>query len=128
MLKRLIATKLVKFLLDNKYIQKVLIKNKLAQAIFSKEGPYRTKPEVTSSPRVIPNKYRLSNNNKSGKPNFKREIPKRGMAIITAGIRPISVRISAVQVKATIISPIFRGETNRLIKFLLHISSKKSIL
>ncbi len=30
------------------------IKNKLAQAMFSKEGPNLTRPEVTSKPRVIP--------------------------------------------------------------------------
>ena len=29
-------------------------KNKLAQAMFSKDGPKRSKPEVTKRPNVIP--------------------------------------------------------------------------
>ena len=33
-------------------------KNKLAQAIFSNEGPYRIKPDVTRSPSVTPNIYK----------------------------------------------------------------------
>ena len=32
-------------------------KNKLAQAIFSKDGPNLIKPEVTNNPKVIPNIY-----------------------------------------------------------------------
>ena len=33
-------------------------KKRLAQAIFSKEGPYLRSPEVTKRPNVTPNKYR----------------------------------------------------------------------
>ena len=32
------------------------IKNKLAQAIFSKDGPNLTNPAVTNRPKVIPNR------------------------------------------------------------------------
>ena len=48
--------------------------------------------------------------------------------IITAGIIPIKALSNAVNVKEVITSLIFIGETNKLVKFLLHISSKKSIL
>ena len=55
-------------------------KNKLAQAIFSKEGPNLIKPEVTKSPRVIPNTYSpKSKNNKAG-PRLKIETPNKGIA------------------------------------------------
>ena len=102
------------------------IKNKLAQAIFSKEGPNLTRPAVTSSPKVIPKMYKLSNSKMSGYPSSRSDIPKRGMAINTAGTSPIIVLKRAVQVKAITISLILIGETNKLIKFLLQISSKKS--
>ena len=45
--------------------------------------------------------------------------------IITAGIIPIKALSNAVNVKV-ITSLILIGETNRLVKFLLHISSKKA--
>ena len=38
-------------------------KNKLAQAMFSKDGPNLINPAVTSNPKVIPKIYRLSNKN-----------------------------------------------------------------
>ena len=41
-------------------------KNKLAQAIFSKDGPYLSNPDVTSKPKVIPNKYKPINKNIKG--------------------------------------------------------------
>ena len=47
--------------------------------------------------------------------------------IITAGIIPIKALSNAVNVKEVITSLILIGETNRLVKFLLHISSKKHI-
>ena len=45
-----------------------------------------------------------------------------------AGIIPIKVLNRAVVVSAVITSLIFNGETNRLTKFLLHISSRNNIL
>ena len=36
-------------------------KNKLAQAIFSKEGPNLSKPAVTSKPKVTPKIYKVNN-------------------------------------------------------------------
>ena len=56
------------------------------------------------------------------------DIPNNGIAIKAAGTNPIMVRIKADEVNAMIISEILRGETNKLIIFLLQISSKKSIL
>ena len=38
-------------------------KNKLAHAMFSNEGPNRTKPEVTRRPNVTPNMYKETNKN-----------------------------------------------------------------
>ena len=43
-------------------------KNKLAQAIFSKEGPYLNNPEVTNRPKVIPKRYNPINKNINGNP------------------------------------------------------------
>ena len=65
-------------------------KNKLAQAMFSKEGPNLNNPEVTRSPKVTPKRYRGSNKNSSGKPSLKTETPKRGIAKIAAGTKPVS--------------------------------------
>ena len=103
-------------------------KNKLAQAIFSNEGPYLKRPAVTRSPKVIPNKYKAISKKIRGIPRFKTDTPKRGIAIITAGTKPIKVLSIAVKVKAAIISLIFIGAINKLVKFLLHISSKNIIL
>ena len=103
-------------------------KNKDDQAIFSKDGPNLIKPELTNKPSVIPNIYKLKNNIKSGKPNFKIETPNSGEVKIIAGTRPINVLIKAVKIKDIIISFSFNGAINKLVKFLLQISSKKSIL
>ena len=103
-------------------------KNKLAQAIFSKEGPYLSNPEVTRRPKVIPNKYKDNNKKINGTPKFKTETPNKGIAIKTAGTKPMSVLSIAVKVKAAIISLIFIGAINKLVKFLLQISSKNIIL
>ena len=56
------------------------------------------------------------------------EEPKSGEVRIIAGIKPIKALIRAVKTKEVIISPIFIGAMNKLVKFLLQISSKKSIL
>ena len=103
-------------------------KNKLAQAIFSNDGPNLNKPEVTNRPKVIPNKYNASNKNNNGIPNLKTDTPKRGIAMIAAGIKPIRVLITAVKVKDVMISLILMGAINKLVKFLLHISSKNIML
>ncbi len=103
-------------------------KNKLAQAIFSKEGPYLSNPEVTSRPKVTPNKYNDSNKKTNGIPNSSTETPNKGIAIKTAGTRPIKVLKIAVKVRAAIISRILIGAINKLVKFLLHISSRNIML
>ena len=56
------------------------------------------------------------------------DTPKRGIAISAAGINPIEVLIIAVKVSAVIISLILIGAIKRLVKFLLHISSRNIIL
>ena len=98
------------------------------QAIFSKEGPNLIKPALTNKPNVIPKMYKLKNNNNKGSPNFKIEIPNNGEVKIIAGTKPIKVLIKAVNISAVIISLSLRGAINKFVKFLLHISSKKSIL
>ena len=96
--------------------------------MFSKDGPNLISPALTNKPKVIPKMYRLKNNQSSGKPNFKIETPNKGEVKIIAGTSPINVLIKAVKINAIIISLIFNGAINRLVKFLLHISSKNSIL
>ena len=103
-------------------------RNKDDQAIFSKDGPNLIRPALTNSPRVIPKMYKLKKRRRRGKPNFKIETPKRGEVKIIAGINPIKVLTSAVKINAIIISLSFNGAINKLVKFLLQISSKKSIL
>ena len=103
-------------------------KNKDDQAIFSNDGPNLIRPALTNKPRVIPKRYKLKNNNRRGKPNFKIETPNKGDVKIIAGTKPINVRIKAVKIRDIIISFIFSGAINRFVKFLLQISSKKSIL
>ena len=98
------------------------------QAIFSKEGPNLISPALTNKPNVIPKIYKLKNNRRSGKPNFKIETPNNGAVKIIAGTSPINVLIKAVKIKAMIISFSFKGAMNKLVKFLLHISSKNNIL
>jgi hypothetical protein len=97
-------------------------------AIFSKEGPYLNNPELTKRPSVIPKIYKLKNNNNNGGPSFNNEIPNKGEVRIIAGTKPIKVLIKAVTIKDIIISFILNGAINKLVKFLLQISSKKSIL
>ena len=103
-------------------------KNRLAQAMFSKEGPNLMSPALTNKPKVIPKTYKLKNNRSSGKPKFKIETPNKGEVKIIAGTSPINVLTRAVKNSATIISLSFKGAINKLVKFLLHISSKNSIL
>ena len=103
-------------------------KNKDDQAIFSNEGPNLISPELTNNPNVIPNIYRLKNNISSGNPNFKIETPNNGEVKIIAGTNPIRVLINAVKINDVIISFNLRGAINKFVKFLLQISSKKSIL
>ena len=118
----------VKYQLDNKYTQVELKKNKLAQAIFSKEGPNLTKPEVTSRPSETPKIYKAISKKIKGNPILKIEIPNKGMATSDAGTKPIKVLKIAVNVSAAIISFSFMGAINRLVKFLLQISSRNIIL
>ena len=102
-------------------------KNKLAQAIFSNEGPYLSNPEVTKSPKVTPNRYKAMSKKISGIPSLSTETPNKGIAINTAGTSPISVLKIAVKVKAAIISLILIGAINKFVKFLLQISSKHHV-
>ena len=103
-------------------------KNRLAQAIFSNEGPNLIKPDVTNKPRVIPKRYKLNKSEINGKPILKIETPNNGIASKTAGTVPINVLNIAVNVKAAIISLILIGDMKRFVKFLLQISSKNIML
>ena len=97
-------------------------------AIFSKAGPYLKRPEVTRRPSVIPKRYRLKKSKIKDGPKLNKETPKNGVAISIAGTIPINVLNRAVTVRATIISLTFKGETTKLVKFLLQISSRNNIL
>ena len=97
-------------------------------ATFSKAGPYLRSPETTRSPNVIPNKYKFKKSSINDGPNLNNVTPKKGVARIIAGIIPIKVLIKAVAVNPVIISLIFKGAINKLVKFLLQISSKNNIL
>ena len=103
-------------------------KNKLAHAMFSNEGPNLNSPEVTKSPKVTPNKYKGNSKSNNGNPSLKTETPKRGIAKIAAGTKPISALKIAVNVREVIISLIFIGAINKFVKFLLQISSKNIML
>ena len=103
-------------------------KNKLAQAIFSKDGPNLNKPDVTKRPKVTPKRYKENSKNNNGKPSSNTETPKRGIAIIAAGTIPISALNIAVKVRDAIISLNLIGAMNKFVKFLLQISSKNIIL
>ena len=103
-------------------------KNIVDQAIFSKEGPNLNNPAETNKPKVIPKIYKLKKRNARGKPKSNKEIPKIGDVNIIAGTNPIKALIKAVKTSDTIISLIFIGAINKLVKFLLQISSKNSIL
>ena len=96
--------------------------------MFSKDGPYLKRPDVTRRPKVIPKRYSEINKKIKGTPKFKTDTPKRGIAIKTAGTNPIKVLKIAVKVSAAIISLILIGAINKFVKFLLHISSKNIIL
>tara|TARA_B100001287_G_C22270635_1_gene339187 strand:+ start:147 stop:467 length:321 start_codon:yes stop_codon:yes gene_type:complete len=96
--------------------------------MFSKEGPNLSNPALTNRPSVIPKIYKLKNKRSRGRPKFKIETPNKGDVNIIAGINPIKVLIRAVKIKEIIISFNFKGAINKLVKFLLQISSKKSIL
>ena len=96
--------------------------------MFSKEGPNLNRPALTNSPNVIPNKYKLRNNKNNGRPNFKIDTPNKGEVSIIAGTNPIKVLIKAVKINEIIISLSLRGAINKFVKFLLQISSKKSML
>ena len=103
-------------------------KNKLAHAIFSKDGPNRIKPAVTNKPSVTPNIYKVNNKKISGIPILNIDTPNKGIAINDAGINPIKVLNIAVKVNAAIISLNLIGAINKFVKFLLQISSKNIIL
>ena len=96
--------------------------------MFSNEGPNLNNPEVTNRPRVIPKRYKAINKKTRGKPSLRTETPNKGIAINTAGIKPIKVLKIAVKVNANMISLIRIGAINRFVKFLLQISSKNIIL
>ena len=103
-------------------------KNIVDQEIFSNEGPNLINPADTNIPNVIPNIYKLKKRNAKGKPNSKIDIPNNGDVSNIAGTRPIKALIKAVNTNENIISLIFIGAMKRLVKFLLHISSKNNIL
>ena len=97
-------------------------------AIFSKEGPNLKSPAETKIPKVIPKIYKLKKRKNKLIPKLNTEIPNNGEVYNIAGTNPINALIKAVPIKDVIISLIFIGEMNRLVKFLLQISSKKSML
>ena len=103
-------------------------RNIVDQAIFSKDGPNLNSPETTKIPSVIPKIYKLKKRNANGKPKSNKDISNSGEVSNIAGTRPIKALIKAVKTSDTIISLIFIGAINKLVKFLLHISSKNSIL
>ena len=103
-------------------------RNKDDQAIFSKDGPYLISPALTNRPSVIPKIYKLRKRRRRGKPNFRIDIPNKGEVRRIAGTNPINVLIKAVKISDTTISFNFKGAINRLVKFLLQISSKNNIL
>ena len=103
-------------------------KNIVDQAIFSKDGPNLNNPAETNKPKVIPKIYKLKKRNARGKPKSNKEIPNIGDVNNIAGTKPIRALIKAVKTSDTIISLIFIGAINKLVKFLLQISSKNSIL
>ena len=97
-------------------------------AIFSKEGPNLKSPAETKIPKVIPKIYKLKKRKNKLIPKLNTEIPNNGEVNNIAGTNPINALIKAVPIKDVIISLILIGEMNRLVKFLLQISSKKSML
>ena len=72
--------------------------------------------------------YNDKSNGIKGRPILKIETSNKGIAKRAAGIKPIKVLKIAVKVNAAIISLIFIGAINKLVKFLLQISSRNIIL
>ena len=103
-------------------------RNIVDHAIFSNDGTNLRSPAETSIPKVIPKIYKLRNNKRRRKPNSKIDTPNSGDVKIIAGTNPIKVLINAVKINDIIISLILSGAINKFVKFLLHISSKKSML
>ena len=64
----------------------------------------------------------------NGTPRLNKDIPKRGVVKRIAGIRPINALTKAVKTNDVIISLNFIGAINKLVKFLLQISSKNKML
>jgi hypothetical protein len=60
--------------------------------------------------------------------NLIKKFRNRGEVNSIAGTKPIKALIKAVKTSDTIISLIFIGAINKLVKFLLQISSKNNIL
>ena len=96
--------------------------------MFSKDGPNLSKPAETISPKVIPKMYKLKKRKNRGIPKSNIDIPKRGEVNKIAGTRPINALTNAVKINDNIISLNFIGAINKLVKFLLQISSKNRIL
>ena len=103
-------------------------KNMVDHEIFSNEGPNLINPAETNTPNVIPNIYKLKKRNANGKPNLRIDIPNNGEVSNIAGIKPIKALIKAVKTRDKKKTLIFIGAMKRLVKFLLHISSKNNIL
>ena len=103
-------------------------KNIVDHAIFSKDGPNLNNPAETNKPRVIPKTYKLKKRKARGIPKSNKEIPNKGEVNSIAGTKPIKALIKAVKTSDIIISLIFIGAINKLVKFLLHISSKNNML
>ena len=97
-------------------------------AIFSKDGPNLNSPADTKIPKVIPKMYKLKKRKNKLTPRLRIEIPNNGDVNNIAGTKPIRALIKAVPTREVIISLILIGDINKLVKFLLHISSRKSIL
>ena len=103
-------------------------RNNEDHATFSNAGPYLSSPDTTKRPNVIPKIYKLNRSKINEGPKLNKEIPKKGEASNIAGTIPIKVLIKAVEVNAVIISLTFNGAIKRLVKFLLHISSRNNML
>ena len=117
----------VKFLLDNKRNQRELTKIKLTKKYFQKQGQISIILQ-TINPNDIPKIYKLKKRKNKGIPSSNKDIPKRGDVSNSAGTRTIKTLIKAVNISEVIISLIFIGAINKLVKFLLQISSKNNIL
>jgi hypothetical protein len=96
--------------------------------MFSKDGPNLNNPAETNRPKVTPKIYKLKKRRKRASPRSRIEIPNKGDVSNIAGTRPIKALIKAVAIRDVIISLIFIGAINKFVKFLLQISSRKSIL